>query len=60
MKDERTCEAMGEQSVIGSILLDPRCLPEVEGSLRPEDFRLEADRALYEAALDLELSLIHI
>ena len=54
MKDERTCEAMGEQSVIGSILVDPRCLPEVERSLRPEDFRLEADRALYEAALDLE------
>ena len=45
---------MAEQSVIGSVLVDPRCLPEVEGSLRPEDFRLGPDRALYEAALALE------
>ena len=52
--DERTYDAMAEQSVIGSILVDPRCLPEVERSLRPEDFRLEADRVLYLAALALE------
>ena len=52
--DERVYDAMAEQSVIGSILLDPRCLPEVERSLRPEDFRLEADRVLYRAALALE------
>ena len=51
---ERTYELLAEQSVIGSILLDSRCLPEVERELRPTDFRLEADRALYEAALDLE------
>ena len=52
--DERVYDAMAEQTVIGSILLDPRCLPEVERSLRPEDFRLEADRVLYQAALALE------
>ena len=40
MAEERTYEAMGEQSVIGSLLVDPRCLPEAERSLRPEDFRL--------------------
>ena len=51
---ERVYDAMAEQSVVGSILLDPRCLPEVERSLRPEDFRLEADRVLYQAALALE------
>ena len=54
MKDERTYEAMAEQSVVGAILLTDRCLPEIERELRPTDFRLEADRALYEAALDLE------
>ncbi len=42
-----------EQSVIGSILIDARCLPVVEELLRPEDCALEADRALYQAALDL-------
>ena len=52
--DERIYDAMAEQTVIGAILLDPRCLPEVERSLRPEDFRLEADRVLYQAALALE------
>lgn len=52
--DERVYDAMAEQSVVGSILLDPRCLPEVERSLRPEDLRLEADRVLYQAALALE------
>ena len=52
--DERVYDAMAEQSVVGSILLDPRCLPEVERSLRPEDLRLEADRVLYRAALALE------
>ena len=52
--DERTFDAMAEQSVVGSILLDPRCLPEVERVLRPEDLRLEADRVLYLAALALE------
>ena len=45
--DERVYDAMAEQSVVGSILLDPRCLPEVERSLRPEDLHLEADRVLY-------------
>ena len=52
--DERVYDAMAEQSVVGSILLDPRCLPEVERVLRPEDLRLEADRVLYLAALALE------
>lgn len=55
---DRTNEtgALAEQSVIGSILVDPRCLPEVERALRPEDFCLEADRALYQAILTLERS----
>ena len=51
---EERNEALAEQCVIGSILVDPRCLSEVEGGLRPEDLRLEADRALYRAALALE------
>lgn len=45
---------LNEQSVIGAILLDERCLPEVERALSPADFRLDPDRALYEAALSLE------
>ena len=54
--DELSWDVSAEQSVIGSILLSPNCLPEVERDLRPSDLRLEADRALYEAALALERS----
>lgn len=52
--DELLWDVSAEQSVIGSILLSPNCLPEVERDLRPNDFRLDADRAIYEAALALE------
>lgn len=52
--DELLWDVSAEQSVIGSILLSPNCLPEVERDLRPNDFRIDADRAIYEAALALE------
>ena len=52
--DLRQDGLLNEQAVIGAILVDDRCLPEVERVLSPEDFRLEPDRALYEAALALE------
>ena len=42
-----------EQAVIGSILLDGRCLPAVESLLRAEDFALESDRQIYRAAVKL-------
>lgn len=42
-----------EQAVVGSILLDGRCLPAVESLLRAEDFALEADQQIYRAAVKL-------
>lgn len=54
MDERQSAAIMAEQSIIGSILIDERCLPEVERSIRTEDFRLEIDRALYEAVLALE------
>ncbi|MBE6966312.1 MAG: replicative DNA helicase [Oscillospiraceae bacterium] len=38
-----------EQSVIGSMLLDPRCVPEVVENLRSEDFYISQNRAIFEA-----------
>ncbi len=38
-----------EQAVLGSILIDSRCVPDVIGVLRPEDFYLEQDREIFEA-----------
>jgi len=38
-----------EQSVLGSILIDSRCVADVVGLLRAEDFYLEQNREIYEA-----------
>ena len=37
-----------EQAVLGSILIDSRCLTDVIGILRPEDFHLQQNREIYE------------
>ena len=33
-----------EQAVLGSMLIDPRCVPEVIDKLRPDDFFLRQKR----------------
>ncbi len=43
----RSLEA--EQAVLGSILIDSRCISEIIGILRPEDFFLQQNKELYEA-----------
>lgn len=37
-----------EQAVLGSILIDSRCVADVIGVLRPEDFFLQQNREIYE------------
>ena len=37
-----------EQSVLGSMLIDSRCVPNVIGLLRPEDFFLQQNRDIFE------------
>ncbi len=38
-----------EQAVLGSILIDARCVADVIGVLRPDDFYLQQNRELFEA-----------
>ncbi len=38
-----------EQSELGSMLLDPRCVPEVMEHLRTEDFYISQNKAIFEA-----------
>ena len=38
-----------EQAVLGSILIDSRCVADVIGVVRPDDFSLEQNRQIYEA-----------
>ena len=37
-----------EQAVLGSILIDSRCLTDIIGVLRPEDFYLQQNKEIYE------------
>lgn len=37
-----------EQAVLGSILIDPRCVPDVIGLLKPDDFFLRQNKEIYE------------
>ena len=38
-----------EQALLGAILIDSRCLPDVIGIVRPEDFYLKQNREIFEA-----------
>ena len=38
-----------EQAVLGSMLIDSRCVPEVIDQLRPDDFYLRQNREIYES-----------
>ncbi len=38
-----------EQAVLGSILIDSRCITDVVGIVKPEDFYLQQNREIYEA-----------
>ena len=40
--------APAEQAVIGSMLIDPRCVPEVLEKLKPDEFYLPLNRGIYE------------
>ena len=38
-----------EQAVLGSMLIEPKCIPGVIERLKPDDFYVEADRLIYDA-----------
>ena len=40
--------AQAEQAVIGSMLIDPRCIPEVLDKLKADEFYLKSNRDIYE------------
>ena len=40
--------AEAEQAVIGSILIDPRCVPDVLERIKPADFYVQANREIFE------------
>ena len=42
-----------EQAVLGSILIDSRCLTDIVGIVRPEDFYLQQNREIYETVYSM-------
>ena len=48
LKRQQPQSLEAEQAVLGSILIDSRCVSDVVGLLRPEDFYLEQNREIYE------------
>ena len=45
-----------EQAVLGSVLIDPKCIPEVIEILRPDDFYIETHRLVYDTIHRMFLS----
>ncbi len=45
--------AEAEQAVLGSCLIDPACLPELLGALRPRDFYLDQNREIFETVFHM-------
>lgn len=43
----------GEQAVLGSILVDARCLPEIVEKLKPEDFYIRQNREFYQTIYNM-------
>jgi len=42
-----------EQSVLGSMLIDSRCVNDIIGLVRPDDFYLQANRDIYETIFEM-------
>ena len=42
-----------EQSVLGSMLIDSRCVNDVIGMVRPDDFYLQTNRDIYETIYEM-------
>lgn len=45
--------APAEQAVLGSMLIDPRCVPEVIDKLKPQDFYIDANREIFETVFSM-------
>jgi replicative DNA helicase len=54
LQGELPHDEAAERAVLGSVLLDPRCLPDIAPIVAAEDFYHPAHQTLFEAILDLD------
>ena len=45
--------APAEQAVLGSMLIDPRCIPEVIGKVKSQDFYIQTNREIFETIFSM-------
>ena len=45
--------APAEQAVLGSMLIDPRCIPEVIGKVKSQDFYIQTNREIFETMFSM-------
>ena len=45
--------AEAEQAVLGSMLIDPKCIPDVIDKLRAQDFYIDANRDIFETIFSM-------
>ena len=45
--------AEAEQAVLGSVLIDSRCINDIVGIVRPDDFYLQTNREIYETVYEM-------
>ena len=45
--------AAAEQAVVGSMLIDPRCVPDVIEKLKSDDFYIDSNRRIFETIFDM-------
>ena len=49
----RRIPRQAEQAVLGSMLIDPRCIPEVIGKVKSEDFYIQTNREIFETMFSM-------
>ena len=45
--------AQAEQAVLGSMLIDPNCIPEVIGKVKSADFYIQTNREIFETMFSM-------
>ena len=45
--------AEAEQAVLGSMLIDPRCIPDVIGAVKADDFYVQANKEIFETVFSM-------
>ena len=52
--------AAAEQAVIGSMLIDPRCIPDVLEKLRADEFYIQLNKNIFDTSFSCWRNTLHL